>query len=148
VSLHRKNEEPLYNIIARACGVTTRLLTVKEAAGYLRCGVSTLNKLRVSGGGPRYVKMLGRVTYAEADLERHIPDSDASNARGVVYFIECGDVIKIGYTAKIIRNRLSELGTATPYPLAVLATIPGTLRTESRLHRKFAPARYKSEWFR
>jgi excisionase family DNA binding protein len=49
-----------------------RLLTVKEAAAYLRCGVSTLNKLRVSGGGPIFVKMHGRVVYTEADLDRYI----------------------------------------------------------------------------
>ncbi len=50
----------------------TRLLTVKEAAVYLRCGVSTLNKLRVTGGGPMYVKTIGRVLYKLDDLDRHI----------------------------------------------------------------------------
>jgi len=52
--------------------MTARLLTTKEAAAYLRCGVSTLNKLRVSGGGPVYVKAHGRVVYTEADLDRYI----------------------------------------------------------------------------
>jgi helix-turn-helix protein len=48
------------------------LLTVKESAAYLRCGVSTLNKLRVTGGGPPYVKMHGRVHYKIDDLDRYI----------------------------------------------------------------------------
>jgi hypothetical protein len=52
--------------------MTTRLLNVKEAADYLRCGVSTLNKLRVSGGGPMYIKMHGRVLYKIDDLDRYI----------------------------------------------------------------------------
>jgi excisionase family DNA binding protein len=52
--------------------MTSNLLTVQEAAKYLRCGVSTLNKLRVSGGGPMYVKMHGRVTYKRDDLDRYI----------------------------------------------------------------------------
>jgi hypothetical protein len=52
--------------------MTARLLNVREAAAYLRCGVSTLNKLRVSGGGPVYVKAHGRVVYTEADLDRYI----------------------------------------------------------------------------
>lgn len=52
--------------------MTTRLLTVKEAAQYLRCGISTLNKLRVSGGGPVYVKMHGRVFYKLDTLDRYI----------------------------------------------------------------------------
>jgi hypothetical protein len=50
----------------------SRLLTVKETAEYLRCGVSTLNKLRVSGGGPMYVKMHGRVFYKLDTLDRYI----------------------------------------------------------------------------
>jgi excisionase family DNA binding protein len=50
------------------------LLTVKEAADYLRCGVSTLNKLRVTGGGPRYVKFGGKVLYDQRDLDKWIED--------------------------------------------------------------------------
>ncbi len=49
-----------------------RVLNVSEAAEYLRCGVSTLNKLRVSGGGPVFVKMGARVTYTQDDLDRYI----------------------------------------------------------------------------
>jgi excisionase family DNA binding protein len=52
--------------------INSHLKTVKEAASYLRCGVSTLNKLRVSGGGPMYVKMHGRVLYKIDDLDRYI----------------------------------------------------------------------------
>jgi predicted DNA-binding transcriptional regulator AlpA len=52
--------------------MTSRLLNVNEAAEYLRCGVSTLNKLRVSGGGPTYVKAHGRVVYLESDLDKYI----------------------------------------------------------------------------
>jgi excisionase family DNA binding protein len=44
--------------------------TVKEAAVYIPCGVSTLNKLRVTGGGPRYIKLGGRVLYDERDLDK------------------------------------------------------------------------------
>jgi hypothetical protein len=30
----------------------------------------------------------------------------------------------------------------------VLATMPGTIRTEHDLHQRFATARHKGEWFR
>ena len=41
-----------------------------EAAQYLRIGRSTLEKLRVHGGGPKYVKLgLRRVGYLKADLD-------------------------------------------------------------------------------
>jgi hypothetical protein len=48
------------------------LLSVEQAAEYLCCGVSTLNKLRVSGGGPIFVKIGARVSYRVDDLDRYI----------------------------------------------------------------------------
>jgi hypothetical protein len=56
--------------------MTTRkaLLTVKEAAAYVRHGVSTLNKLRTRGGGPRYSKPASKVLYDQRDLDKWIED--------------------------------------------------------------------------
>jgi excisionase family DNA binding protein len=48
--------------------------TVKEAADYIRCGVSTLNKLRVKGGGPRYIKIGGKILYDDADIDKWLDD--------------------------------------------------------------------------
>ena len=56
------------------------LLTVTEAAQYLRCSASYLNKLRVTGGGPTFVKMGARVLYTRADLDRFI-NQNARNQR-------------------------------------------------------------------
>jgi hypothetical protein len=39
------------------------------------CHVSTLNRLRVSGGGPRYAKLAGKVLYDVRDLDQWIEDS-------------------------------------------------------------------------
>lgn len=47
-------------------------LTVKEAAEYLRLGVSTLNTYRVKGGGPPYIKMGATVRYDSEDLDAWI----------------------------------------------------------------------------
>ena len=47
----------------------TLLLTQREAATVLRCSERTLERLRVSGQGPRYVKTVRRVLYRESDLE-------------------------------------------------------------------------------
>jgi excisionase family DNA binding protein len=49
-----------------------RLLTQREAADHLRLSERTLERLRVSGGGPRYVKAGRCVRYREADLEAWI----------------------------------------------------------------------------
>ena len=45
-----------------------RLLNVTEAAERLSVSASYLNKLRVTGGGPPFVKIGARVAYDPADL--------------------------------------------------------------------------------
>lgn len=47
-----------------------RLLRPQEAAEYLGLGHSTLAKLRLSGGGPRFRKLGRSVRYHPDDLER------------------------------------------------------------------------------
>jgi hypothetical protein len=44
-------------------------LTVKEAAEYVRLGVSTLNAYRVTGGGPVFIKAGGKILYDTKDLD-------------------------------------------------------------------------------
>jgi predicted DNA-binding transcriptional regulator AlpA len=46
-----------------------RLLSVPEAARSLGLSASTLNKLRLSGDGPLYMKLGRRVLYDLRDLE-------------------------------------------------------------------------------
>ena len=43
-------------------------LTVSEASRHVGLSVSTLNKLRVLGGGPIFLKLGRRVAYDVADL--------------------------------------------------------------------------------
>jgi excisionase family DNA binding protein len=64
----------------RVAALTTkRLLTVAEAATYLSLSASTLNKLRVSGGGPHYVKPCGKILYDVKDLDQWIEDHKRSS---------------------------------------------------------------------
>ena len=46
-----------------------RKLSVQEAARFLGLSTSTLNKLRLTGNGPRYLKLGRRVLYDIRDLE-------------------------------------------------------------------------------
>ena len=48
------------------------LLTVQEAAGVLRCSVSSLNKWRLTGSGPPFVRVGSRVRYRTSDLNTYI----------------------------------------------------------------------------
>jgi excisionase family DNA binding protein len=45
------------------------LLTQREAASVLRCSERTLERLRCSGAGPRYIKTTRKVLYRESDLD-------------------------------------------------------------------------------
>ncbi len=45
-----------------------RLLSVKEAAGFLGLSASNLNKKRGTGDGPRYMKLGRRVLYDQRDI--------------------------------------------------------------------------------
>lgn len=46
-----------------------RRLPVEEAATYTDLSASTLNKLRIYGGGPAYLKLGRRVAYDVRDLD-------------------------------------------------------------------------------
>ena len=47
-----------------------RVLRTPDAASYLGLSASTLEKLRIAGGGPRFVRLGGRaVGYAVEDLD-------------------------------------------------------------------------------
>lgn len=65
------------------------LFTVDEAADYTRLSKITLNRWRLTGEGPVFVKMGGAVRYAKADLDAFIA---ASRRRATTSFLEARDV--------------------------------------------------------
>ena len=56
-----------------------QLLTVEETAELLRCSASSLNKWRLLGRGPSFVRVGARVRYRAADLADFIAASTRSN---------------------------------------------------------------------
>ena len=56
-----------------------QLLTVQDVAALLRCSVSSLNKWRLTGNGPRFVYIGARVRYRVADVAHFIAASTRSN---------------------------------------------------------------------
>lgn len=46
-----------------------RRLSVRQTADYTGLSVSTLNKLRVFGGGPVFLKLGRRIAYDQSDLD-------------------------------------------------------------------------------
>ena len=66
-----------------ACSVELELLTPREAAAYLRVSKSYLDKLRVYGGGPRFLR-LGRrkVLYRKSNLKAWLAAQSLAPGRG------------------------------------------------------------------
>lgn len=67
----------------------------------------------------------------------------------MVYFIEAVGTckVKIGFTSGEVMDRLRQLQTGCPVPLALRAVIDGDQRTEGNLHRRFAHLKQDGEWF-
>ncbi len=54
--------------------MTMHLLNQREAAAVLRLSERTLERFRLSGDGPLYVKAGRRVAYRHEDLDRWVSD--------------------------------------------------------------------------
>jgi hypothetical protein len=60
-----------------------KYFTKREAAAYLSLGVSTLDRLRVTGRGPAYSRPVRKIIYRSEDLDAwvkaHMRQSTAEN---------------------------------------------------------------------
>lgn len=63
-----------------------------------------------------------------------------------IYFIESGNMVKIGRT-KDIEKRMSSIRTSCPFPIKLLAYVVADPDLEKRIHRDFAEDRVHGEWF-
>ena len=77
------------------------LLAVKEAALVLGLAVSTLNKHRVYGTGPRFVKLGRSVRYRPADLDAWI---DANRRASTSEESGCGSDLRCGLNQVKLRG--------------------------------------------
>ena len=66
--------------------------------------------------------------------------------RQSVYFASALDKIKIGCSSKP-QDRILQVGEWIPFPITMLAMMPGTYVLESALHRMFAVEWSHGEWF-
>jgi len=92
------------------------------------------------------LERIRRMIEAEA-IRRLGAKSEARTQPGLIYFIEAGDFIKIGYS-RSMEARLHKMATDVPGELKVLHVEPGTFKQEKIFHRHFAAIRGRGEWFR
>lgn len=67
-----------------------------------------------------------------------------------IYFAQAGrgGPIKIGFTAGEPSQRIAKLQTGCPWPIEIVAAVPGTTAEEARLHQIFTGLRTEGEWFK
>lgn len=66
---------------------------------------------------------------------------------GYVYAIECGDLVKIGFSTDP-KKRLRILSTGAPEACKLIGYAEGTIRHETEIHFLAAKERVRGEWFR
>lgn len=59
--------------------MTNLTVDTEGASRHIGLAVSTLEKLRVSGGGPRYCKLNRKVVYRVSDLEEYLAERVREN---------------------------------------------------------------------
>jgi len=65
----------------------------------------------------------------------------------MIYFVEFNDYVKIGFSHKNVKNRISQIQTSLPFKLKALLIINGDRKFEKELHFKFRNTRKNGEWF-
>lgn len=73
----------------------------------------------------------------------------SENSEGWVYFVVCERLrlVKIGWSA-FPASRFIRLQQGFPYPLMIVAALPGPKAREAHLHKVYAKQRERGEWFR
>lgn len=106
-------------------------------------------KYRVKNLGQRLrdAKRMYSAIRAEAK-KRERPDEEDSI--GYVYFIDCHEFTKIGFSSRHpgSAGRHANLATLMPYDMVLWAYARGPQSLERSLHKWFATRRVKGEWFR
>ncbi len=59
--------------------MSAELFTVAEAARWLKLSESYLNKARLTGGGPRFVRLGRAIRYREKDLDEWVQSQAAGS---------------------------------------------------------------------
>jgi hypothetical protein len=126
---------------------TERLaLTIPEAAR--RLGISTADVMRAVRQNEIPTIAGEAETLIPADAIQNLPPcAPTIVVESCVYFIRCGEFVKIGKADDLIK-RFKGLRTSMPHDLELLMSLPGSVPEERGFHDRFAAHRHRGEWFR
>lgn len=93
-------------------------------------------------------RMLGELPpMLTTPTPRPRPPGLRGHTGGVVYFIDCGAMTKIGHTGGWIEDRMKGIATDNPFDLKLWGLVKGSQRFEREWHAAMAHFRYRNEWF-
>lgn len=98
------------------------------------------------------VEQLVRIVPADADAApKDIPQPSPCRMRCGVYFIRCGDLVKIGYAGRV-EARVYSVRHGIPADTELLRvietrTVAEAKALEGKLHDRFKSDRVRGEWF-
>ena len=141
------------------------IYTVAAAANRLGVHPATLRRWDQKGIlRPDFYTATGHRRYYASTLERWsipghtVPEFvDFMSRKGLVYFFECEDFIKIGFSldpeSRLRQIQVSGNGTTAPQnvnmrEVKMITAAPGSRSDEKALHDRFAATRDEGEWFK
>lgn len=141
------------------------IYTVAAAADRLGVHPATLRRWDHKGVlKPDFYTATGHRRYYASTLERWaipghaVPEFvDFMSRKGLVYFFECDDFIKIGFSvdpeSRLRQIQVSGNGTTAPQNVnmreaKMITAAPGSRNDEMALHNRFAATRDEGEWFK
>lgn len=80
-------------------------------------------------------------------MQAEPPTHPRHRAEPAVYFIKCGEYIKIGWSVNW-HSRIKNMEVGNPYPIEVLLVLGRPQIFEKTMHAKFHSLRHRGEWFK
>lgn len=108
-------------------------------AAHICVSAATVDNWVRQGILPPPRKRGGKLMWKWAEVDRYL--------RGQIYFVDGGDLIKIGFTTNMDR-RMKALQAHSPCRLRIILVVQGSRIREAALHEKFAHLRMHGEWFK
>lgn len=93
-----------------------------------------------------YHELLERTNKQPVAPSQIVKQEEAPAPGAVVYFVQIGKFVKIGFTTNL-KSRIKSFKTSTAETITVLKTFPGSYRMEARLHDLFREQRVRNEFF-
>lgn len=91
-------------------------------------------------------RILSRCDTIALSIARQMSE-ERQQTEGYIYFVQCGEFVKIGYTANP-NSRMSKFKTNNPYECRLVALIDGGKIIEAQMHERFAEFHHRGEWYR